>query len=137
MIGVVDTSALIRLFVPDGPVPGGLEAFFHEVETGRSRALAPELLVAETANVVLKKQRLGELNLEESRSLLRDMVSMPIELLPHLPLAEDAYNLALEHELSVYDALFLALALENNAVFFTADHHLGRAAEALHLAVNG
>jgi predicted nucleic acid-binding protein len=136
MIGVVDTSALIRLFVPDGPVPVGLEAFLREVETGRSRALAPELLVAETANVVLKKQRLGELNFEESRSLLRDMVSMPIELLPHLPLAQDAYNLALEHELSVYDALFLALALENNAVFFTAGHHLARAAEALQLAVN-
>ena len=53
MIGVVDTSALIRLFVPDGPVVEGLEAFMTGVERGLNSALAPELLLAEAANVVL------------------------------------------------------------------------------------
>jgi len=34
MIAVVDTSAVLRLFIPDGPVPNGLEAFFRGVEAG-------------------------------------------------------------------------------------------------------
>jgi hypothetical protein len=29
MIAVVDTSAVLRLFIPDGPIPDGLEAFFR------------------------------------------------------------------------------------------------------------
>ena len=36
MIGVVDTSALIRLFVPDGPLPDGFEDFLRGVERRRS-----------------------------------------------------------------------------------------------------
>ena len=52
MIGVIDTSALIRLFIPDGPVPVGLEEFFRGVERGTNIAIAPELLVVESANVI-------------------------------------------------------------------------------------
>ncbi|MFZ7127391.1 MAG: type II toxin-antitoxin system VapC family toxin [Desulfobacterales bacterium] len=136
MIGIVDTSALVRLFIPDGPVPDGLEAFFRKVEAGHSRALAPGILAAEVASVVLKKQRLGELNIEEAGSVLGEMTAIPIEMAPHLPLVEDAYNLAQQNSLTIYDALFLALALEHNAVFFTADDRLARAAEAIQLAVN-
>jgi hypothetical protein len=48
VIGVVDAFALIRLFIPDGPVPAGLEPFLRRVEQGTHTALAPELLSAET-----------------------------------------------------------------------------------------
>jgi predicted nucleic acid-binding protein len=136
MIGVVDTSALIRLFVPDGPVPQGLEAFFRKVAMGLGRALAPELLAAEAANVILKKLQRGELAMDEARSLLKDVMVMPIELRPHMPLLESAFILASEQKLSAYDALFLALALEQNATFYTADDQLAGAAEVLHLTVN-
>ncbi len=50
MIGVVDTSALIRLFVPDGPLPDGFNEFLRGVERGFNMAIAPELLLAEAAN---------------------------------------------------------------------------------------
>ena len=58
MIGVVDTSALIRLFVTDGPLPAGFDGFMRGVE----RVIAPELLVAEeeVANVIDKKRKSGE-----------------------------------------------------------------------------
>ncbi|WP_319526054.1 hypothetical protein [uncultured Desulfosarcina sp.] len=49
------TSALIRLFVPDGFQPEGFMTFMREVERGDSRAIAPELMVAETANVINRK----------------------------------------------------------------------------------
>lgn len=57
MIAVIDASALMRLFIPDGPVPRGLEAFFQGVESERNMAIAPELLMAEAASVIHKKGR--------------------------------------------------------------------------------
>ncbi len=40
MIGVVDTSALIRLFVPDGPLPDGFNEFLRGVERGFNKSVA-------------------------------------------------------------------------------------------------
>ena len=74
MIGVVDTSALIRLFVPDGPRPEGFDVFLRDVERGINTAIAPELLVAVAANVINKKRILGELSEDESSRLLAEIL---------------------------------------------------------------
>ena len=133
MIGVVDTSALIRLFVPDGPVPDGFEDFLHGVERGTNSAIAPELLVAEAANVVNKKRISGELHGDESNQLLVDILSIPIRLFPHRPILMKAFDLAREYQLTVYDTLYLALAEEHGAVIFTVDRKLFKAASNLRL----
>lgn len=133
MIGVIDASALIRLFIPDGPVPRGMEVFFQEIEQGKHLALAPELLVAETANVLLKKQKRGELTDNEARAILHEILAMPIRLMPHSPLVPSALDIALQHQLTVYDALYLVIAREQSAVVFTADEFIKKAAAALHL----
>jgi len=83
MIAVIDTSALIRLFIPDGPVTQGLEAFSHGVEQGRNTAIAPELILIESANVLNKKRRLGELSNQEGQQILSDVMAMPVRLFPH------------------------------------------------------
>ncbi len=124
MIGVVDTSALIRLFVPDGPLPNDFEGFLRGVERGINIAIAPELLLAEAANVINKKQLTGELSKRESDQLLSDILSVPIRLYPHRPILPRAFDLARVHKLTVYDTLYLALAEEHGAVVFTGDRKL-------------
>ncbi|MBW1681977.1 MAG: type II toxin-antitoxin system VapC family toxin [Deltaproteobacteria bacterium] len=131
MIGVVDTSALIRLFIPDGPLPEGFDDFLRGVERSLNTALGPELLLAETANVVNKKRKSGELSKEESEQLLADLLSMPIRLFPHRPLLPRALELAGEHNLTVYDTLYLALAEDRGAVLYSADQRLLKAAAQL------
>ncbi len=133
MIGVVDTSALIRLFVPDGPMPDGFDDFLRGVERGINAAIAPELLVAEAANVVNKKRLSGELSENESDRLLADLLSVPIRLFPHRPILLRAFDLAREYQLTVYDTLYLALAEDHGAVIFTADRKLLKAATDLRL----
>ena len=59
MIAVIDTSAFLRLFIPDGPLPVGVEEFFQGVELGANIALAPELMLVEAANVLNKKRLQG------------------------------------------------------------------------------
>ena len=133
MIGVVDTSALIRIFVPDGPLPDGFEDFLRGVERGLNIAIAPELLLAEAANVINKKRMSGELDGNESDQLLSDLLAVPIRLFPHQPLIIQAFKLAREHNLTVYDTLYLALAEDHGAVIYSADRKLLNSAAHLRL----
>jgi predicted nucleic acid-binding protein len=124
MIGVVDTSALIRLFIPDGPLPDGFEDFLRGVERGLNIAIAPDLLLAEAANVLNKKRIAGEINNDEIDRLFSDLLSVPMRLFPHQPLILSAIELARDHNLTVYDTLYLALAQDHGAVIFSADNKL-------------
>ncbi|MEE8430111.1 MAG: type II toxin-antitoxin system VapC family toxin [Candidatus Desulfatibia sp.] len=133
MIAVIDTSALIRLFVPDGPLTQGLEEFLNGVERGRNTAIAPELLMVEAANALNKKRNSGELSDEEGRHLLTDVLAMPIRFFPHRPLIPRSFELAREHDLTVYDALYLALAIEHGAGIFSADKSILKVAGVLGL----
>ncbi len=134
MIAVIDASALMRLFIPDGPVPQGLEAFFQGVESGRYMALAPELLMAEAASVIHKKRRLGLLSDKEGALLLTDVLRMPIRLFPHPPLLPMAFELAGQYSLTVYDSLYLALAAQKGADIFSADANMTKAALSMGIA---
>ena len=124
MIGVVDTSALIRLFIPDGPLPNDFERFLRGVERGLNIAIAPELLLTEAANVLNKKHLTGELSEGESDQMLSEILTMPVRLFPHRPILVRAFELAKVHSLTVYDTLYLALAEEHGAVIFTGDRKL-------------
>jgi predicted nucleic acid-binding protein len=136
MIGLIDTSALIRLFIPDGPIPEGLQEFFTGVETGLNMAIAPELIIAEVANVIFKKKTSGELSNEEGEQLLIDILGMPIRFFDHMPLVFRAYQLAEKFQLTVYDALFLSLAVEKSAIVFSADEKIVKTANTLGLSGN-
>jgi len=72
MIWVVDTSAIVRLFVPDGPLHPEIEAALNRAMHGADVVLAPDLMLAESANVLLRKQRRGELSSEEARAIIED-----------------------------------------------------------------
>lgn len=135
MIAVIDTSAFLRLFLPDGPVPEGLENFMRAVERGENTAIAPELMLAETANVLDKKRRAGLLSPDEVAELLDLARQMPIRYMPHGGLITGAVALAATSGLTVYDALFLELARQKAARLFTADRRLADAAQRCGVAV--
>jgi len=133
MIAVVDTSAVMRLFIPDGPIPRGLEAFMRGVECGANSAIAPELLLVEALNVVVKKQRRGELSADEAEGLVGLLQQLPIRYHGHLVLSQTSYRLAVENRLTGYDAVFLALALGRGVPLFTADERLQAITESMGL----
>lgn len=134
MIAVVDTSAFLRLFIPDGAIPSGLEDFFRGVERGQNTAIAPELMLAEAGNTANKKRHQGVLSREEAIELVQLMRRMPVHYVPHGDLIEPALELAETHALTVYDALYLVLARQKSAHLFTADDRLARVAKTLGLA---
>ena len=135
MIGVVDTSALLRLFVPDGSLPKGLKEFLAGVERGINAAIAPELLTAEAANALNKKRKLGELSAQESKELLSDVLSVPIRLFPHRPILIRAFEMTQNTGLTIYDSLYLALAEEHGATIYSCDSTLCKMASRLGLTL--
>jgi predicted nucleic acid-binding protein len=135
MIGIIDTSALLRLFIPEGAIPEGLEDFFQGVNQGRNWALAPELLIAEAGNVIWKYIRAGIMTSEEGKAMFKDIADMPVRLVGHKKLAKHSLELAETYNMTVYDSLYLALALEQGGTVFTADKKLLETAKLLHLNI--
>lgn len=117
----------MRAYVVDASVVAA--AFFQEdhVEAARtllttSRELhAPDLLLAEVGNVIWKRHGRGEIDEAEARALLADCLRLPLRLTPSGDLVEAALELALRTKRTVYDCLYLALAVRTKAVLVSGD----------------
>lgn len=111
---VVDASIAIKWVVQESGTNEALSLRRHEL-------LAPDLLVAECANILWKKVTRGELLLNEASAAAQLLENADIELAPMRALLHSATTLALRLNHPAYDCLYLALA-EREAVFFaTAD----------------
>ena len=132
-VSVLDTSALVRLYLPDGPVPEGTEAALEGAWRGDEVLLIPELALAEVAQVLLKKERAGLLSAEEAKGVLEEILTLPLHVVGQADLMLSAASLARRLNLTIYDALFLALALKRGAPLLTGDQEMS-AALALSLA---
>jgi predicted nucleic acid-binding protein len=89
---------------------------------------APHLLLAELANVAVKKMRRGESHAEGALALASEMAIQLHRIDPAAVVA-----LAWRYQLSAYDASYLWLATELKCPLVTFDQKLGEAARQ-HLA---
>lgn len=126
-VRVLDTSTLVRFYVPDGPLPEGAEAALDEAWRGDGILLVPELALAEAAQVLLRKERAGRLSAAEAEGILEEILTLPLQVVGHAALISSAASLARRLSLTVYDALYLALALERGAPLLTGDQELSKA----------
>lgn len=115
---VVDASIAIKWVVEE---EGTRQAVGLRANFG---FLAPELLVAECANILWKKVRRGELTVDEARLAARLLERAGIELASMADLGERATALALEVDHPAYDCMYLALAVRRDLRFVTADRRL-------------
>jgi len=125
-LAVLDTSALIRLYVPDGPVPEGLEALVEQALRAEAVLYVPGLALAEAAQVLRKKERAGHLTAAEADEILGEILELPIELISERLTVPDALALSRTTGLTVYDAIFVALAKRKRAELITADAEVAR-----------
>lgn len=91
-------------------------------------AIVPELAFAETAHVLARYTRAGQLSARSARDKLQAVVEAPLRPQRVRPLAARALEAALARGLSAYDACYLILATERDAVLVTADRRLAGAA---------
>jgi predicted nucleic acid-binding protein len=117
---VIDASIAVKWVVDEQGTP---EA---SVLRQKAKLIAPELLVAECANILWKKVQGNELSKEEALLAARLLQGAEIELLPTRSLFEAATRLSIELDHAAYDCLYLAPAVENECRFVTADERFLR-----------
>jgi len=116
---VVDASVVIKWLLPE--VHSGSA---RRVLAGDNALLAPDLLWAELGNALWKRVRAGEIADGDARELLRDFRRFPVATTPILTLIDAALEIATHLDRTVYDSLYLALALAKRCRLVTADRRL-------------
>ena len=107
-------------------------AFFQEQFAEVAAALlasdrplqVPDLVIAEVANVIWKRQRRNEIDDTEAVGLLADFRTLPLRITSSSELIEPALELALRTGRTVYDCLYLALAVKTKSIMVSADKRL-------------
>ncbi len=119
---VVDCAVAIKWFVPEE-----LSAEAEGLLDGTRDLLAPDLLFAELGNVLWKKVSRRELTTAEARAVLSGISKVPLAVTPSRDLTAAALEIALAHGRTVYDAIYVALAVAHDCTLVTADERLVRA----------
>jgi len=113
---VVDASVAAKWFFPEEHSQAAKRLFSR-----RCQLIAPDLLAAEFGNLTWKRVRRRELTPDDASSLILDFFRLPLSLISSGPLLPIALDMAIDTGCSVYDCLYLALALNQDAVLVTAD----------------
>ena len=117
---VVDASALVAATAHWGP-----DGRWAELVIVGERLVAPEMVLPESANILRRMERAGELSVAEAAIAYRDVVNANIELHPFTPFAERIWQL--RHNVASYDAWYVALAERLGCPLVTLDLRLSRA----------
>ena len=116
---VIDASVAVKWFVPEAHTEEALSYFDDDNEL-----FAPDLLASEFGNILWKKVRRQELTPDEARETITLFTQTPIDLIASRPLLEPAFEIATALDRTVYDSLYLALAVHQDCEMITADQRL-------------
>jgi predicted nucleic acid-binding protein len=125
---VVDASTLTDLLI-------GREAALDSVVEAlgaddQQPLYAPELIWPETLNALRRMMLRGDLSDDRATQAALDLRDVRLVCLPHAPLRERVWQL--RHDLTAYDATYLALALGlDDPLLLTGDSGLASRAEGV------
>jgi predicted nucleic acid-binding protein len=87
----------------------------------KAQLIAPDLLIAECANILWKKVHRNELSKSEALIAAHLLQRANVDILATRNLLETATGLAIELGHPAYDCIYLALAIQSDCRFGTAD----------------
>lgn len=123
---VIDTSALVKHVIP-AEYDDNLERIVSLHQESRIQLVAPNFLLVECANVLWKDASRTRESFENVIAALDDLRRINVRLVPQEDLLEDALRLALDMNITVYDALYCTLAQRESAEIITEDRRLRNA----------
>jgi len=117
---VIDAGVAVKWFIPeeDSDIAHRLLTRYLQ---GLDTPIAPDLLISECGNVFWRRQRQGDITAEEATESIADLLTLDIPLVSVSSLVQSALRLTMQHQRTVYDSLYLALAEERDCPLITAD----------------
>lgn len=119
---VVDASALVDTLLREPGAAPLAQVLFDPGHTFH----APHLLDIEVAHAIRRHAFAGAIDDERGRMVLADLADFPLRRYPHDFLLPRVWSL--RANMSVYDAVYVALAELLDAPLLTRDHRLAAAA---------
>ena len=129
---VIDASVALKWVVTE---PGSEEAaaLLNEMAAGTVALLAPEHLVGEVTNGLRKRVAQKVLTVEDAYSALDAIAHLGLTLVGGAGRWFRCLPAALEWGITAYDALYVLLARDFDAVLVTADERLRTAATGMQI----
>src|SRR3954447_22265395 len=126
---VIDASVVAKWFFPEE-----YSTESRRLLSPRRTLLAPDLIWSEVGNVAWKRVRRGEMSAEESTQFIADLIRLPLDTIPTQTLLAPALELAIATDRTVYDCMYLALAMDRKCRFVTANERFVNALSSTPLA---
>lgn len=122
---VVDASVATKWVIPEED-----SQIAEELAAGGAWMYAPAFIFLEVANTLWKRMRAGELSEDEALDCLARARCAPLVLWQGEEPLPTTLGLAKQLDHAIYDCAYLALALELDAVYVTADRRFWRKTQA-------
>jgi predicted nucleic acid-binding protein len=132
---VPDASLVAKWYATNEPGTPHAQLFLDAVAAGTLRFIAPEHFKTEVVRVLQLGVRDKKYSVEDGWERVEDLLALPMTYVSNDRLLEEAFRLASHYLVSLYDALYLALAHTLELSFITADARFYRLAQQRHLEV--
>jgi len=129
---VIDASVAAKWFLPSADENLTHEAadFLKRYSSGEIGFVVPDLFWAELANIFWKAIRQRRWSRSDGVAAIAAMRERKFPTVAAKTLLEDAFEIATAFDRSVYDSLYVALAIASKTHFVTADEKLANALAA-------
>ena len=133
---VVDASVAAKWLLPGAHEPLADEAsqLLAQYADGSIQLIVPDLFWAEMGNLLWKAVRLKRWTVSDAKIGLASLSEYRFTSIPNQSLLDIAFAIATAFDRTVYDSLYVALAVSAKFQFVTADEKLANALAA-HLPV--
>ncbi|MCR5859287.1 type II toxin-antitoxin system VapC family toxin [Mesorhizobium sp. J428] len=122
---IVDANLATYWYVPS-PFSAAASTYM-----ARSDLAAPQIVLPEAANALLKYMRAGQISADDVFTAVGRIPKVITTLIDDSSLTPNAARLSATHNHKVYDCLYLALALQRREPLATADRRLAALARQL------
>jgi predicted nucleic acid-binding protein len=128
----VDASVAVKWYLPETgeSLVSEALALLDKYEREEVRFAVPDLFYAETASAIWKAVRAGRALRSFGDHALVLLMQRKFPTVPSLKLLDKAFQIAADHGRSVYDSLYVALAVQTNSQLITADERLANSLAA-------
>jgi predicted nucleic acid-binding protein len=126
---IVDASVAVKWFLAteDEQFVNNAKALLDCHERGEIQFIVPDLFWAEMGNIFWKAARTGRCSRNDAKKSLTTLQAGDWLTIPSYGVLNQAFEIALEFNRTVYDSLYVALASESMCELITADEKLVRA----------
>ncbi|MEM3462699.1 MAG: type II toxin-antitoxin system VapC family toxin [Candidatus Bathyarchaeia archaeon] len=120
---VIDASALASLLM--------MECGHEEIAGYLKDSISVDQVAKEVGNAIWKAHARGFITKEDALGRFSDLIKLTrlvVRLFDEMDLIEDAIGIAIDEGITLYDSLYVALALREGAELLTLDRDQARAA---------